>query len=352
MNIKVGINGFGRIGRLVARSALGNPELQIVAVHDLAAPKTMAHLLKHDTVHGPLARLVNYDDGNIVLRRFDTEPADEWQRIKVIGGKTTPCQIDWGGGVDVVVEATGIFRGKAGNGKDGYDGHLGRNGCKKVILTVPPKGDIDATIVLGVNDDSLEAEHHCVSNASCTTNCLAPIAKVLNDRFGIVRGYMNTVHAYTNDQVVSDQIHEDLRRARAAAANIIPTSTGAASAIGKVIPGLAGKLQGDAMRVPVLDGSAVILVVETKEQVAVDWVNEAMRVAAEGPMKGILGYCDEEIVSSDILRDPRSSIYDSRQTILVGPHMVKVMAWYDNEWAYSCRVVDLIMLMAARGFLG
>jgi len=273
-------------------------------------------------------------------------------RQKVINGKTikvlavkNPAELPWKDmGVKIVVESTGIFTSKE-SPKGGYGDHL-KAGAEKVVLTVPAKDDIEATIVMGVNDKTLTKKISCVSNASCTTNCLAPIAKVLNDAFGIENGVMTTIHAYTNDQRVADQIHKDLRRARAAAVNIIPTSTGAARAIGKVIPELDGKLDGFAIRVPVPVGSVVDLVVNVKKDVTVDSVNAAMKKAAEGPMKGILVYCNEPIVSSDIINNPASSIFDSLLTIIKGK-TVKVISWYDNEWGYSCRTVDIMEKMAA-----
>jgi glyceraldehyde 3-phosphate dehydrogenase len=246
-------------------------------------------------------------------------------------------------GVEIVVESTGIFRTKESD-KGGYADHI-KAGAKKVVLTVPAKDDIDATIVLGVNDDKLTAEIGCASNASCTTNCLAPVAKVLNDAFGIEKGFMTTVHGYTNDQNVADMIHSDMRRARAAAMNIIPTTTGAAAAVGKVIPELNGKLDGMALRVPVVDGSCVDLVAELKKEVTVDQVNGAIKSAAEGALKGILEYCDEPIVSSDIIGNPASSVFDSLCTMVLGK-TVKIVSWYDNEWAYSSRTVDMMEKMA------
>jgi len=336
MATKVAINGFGRIGRAVARIIMqrkGN--LELVAVNDLSDAKSLAHLFKYDTVMGRWNGTVKAGDGKLVIN--DKE-------IEVLAVKN-PAELPWKGmGVKVVLESTGVFR-TAESPKGGYADHL-KAGASKVVLSVPAKDDIEATIVLGVNDDKLTKNVKCVSNASCTTNCLAPVAKVLNDSFGIEQGLMTTIHAYTNDQRVADMIHKDLRRARAAAVNIIPTTTGAAKAIGKVIPELDGKLDGFAIRVPVPVGSVVDLVVNVEKDVTVDDVNAAMKKAAEGPMKGILVYCDEPIVSSDIVNNPASSIFDSLCTMVIG-RTVKAVSWYDNEWAYSCRSVDIMEKMAA-----
>jgi len=336
MATKVAINGFGRIGRAVARIIMQRKgELDLVAVNDLADAKSLAHLFKYDTVMGKWDGTVEAGDGKLVINGKD---------IKVLSVKN-PAQLPWKDmDVKVVVESTGIFRTKE-SPKGGYGDHI-KAGAEKVVLTVPAKDDIEATIVLGVNDEKLTDKVSCVSNASCTTNCLAPVAKVLNDTFGIEQGLMTTIHAYTNDQSVADMIHKDLRRARAAAVNIIPTTTGAAKAIGKVVPELEGKLDGFAIRVPVPVGSVVDLVVNVKKDVTVDAVNAAMKKAAEGPMKGYLVYCDEPIVSSDIVNDPASSIFDSLCTIVLG-RTVKVVSWYDNEWGYSCRTVDIMEKMAA-----
>ena len=336
MATKVAINGFGRIGRAVARIIMQRKgELELVAINDLSDAKSLAHLFKYDTVMGKWSGTVEAKDGALVING---------KTVKVLAVKN-PAELPWKDmGVKVVLESTGIFR-SASSPKGGYADHI-KAGAKKVMLSVPAKDDIDATIVLGVNDEMLTSEVNCVSNASCTTNCLAPIAKVLNDTFGIEQGMMTTIHAYTNDQKVADMIHSDLRRARAAAANIIPTSTGAAKAIGKVIPALAGKLDGFAIRVPVPVGSVVDLVVNVKKDVTVESVNAAMKKAAQGPMKGILAYCDEPIVSSDIVNDPHSSIFDSLCTMVIGK-TVKVVSWYDNEWGYSNRSVDIMEKMAA-----
>ncbi len=335
MATKVAINGFGRIGRAVARIIMQRKgDLDLVAVNDLSDAKSLAHLFKYDTVMGKWSGTVEAKDGDLVING---------KSIKVLAVKN-PAELPWKDmGVKVVLESTGIFR-TAESPKGGYADHL-KAGASKVMLSVPAKDDIEATIVLGVNDEKLTSAVKCVSNASCTTNCLAPLAKTLNDAFGIEQGVMTTIHAYTNDQRVADMIHKDLRRARAAAVNIIPTTTGAAKAIGQVIPELDGKLDGFAVRVPVPVGSIVDLVVNVKKDVTVDSVNAAMKKAAEGPMKGILVYCDEPIVSSDIVNDPASSIFDSLCTMVIG-RTVKVVSWYDNEWGYSCRSVDIMEKMA------
>ncbi|MHC4478745.1 MAG: type I glyceraldehyde-3-phosphate dehydrogenase [Planctomycetota bacterium] len=335
MATKVAINGFGRIGRAVARIIMERKgELDLVAINDLTDAKSLAHLFKYDTVMGKWGGTVEAKDGELVING---------KSIKVLAVRN-PAELPWKDmGVKVVMESTGIFR-KAESPKGGYADHI-KAGASKVMLSVPAKDDIDATIVLGVNDDKLTSDVSCVSNASCTTNCLAPLAKTLNDTFDIEQGVMTTIHAYTNDQRVADMIHSDLRRARAAAANIIPTSTGAAKAIGKVVPELAGKLDGFAVRVPIPVGSIVDLVVNVKKDVTVESVNAAMKKAADGPMKGILVYCDEPIVSSDIVNDPASSIFDSLCTMVIG-NTVKVVSWYDNEWGYSNRSVDIMEKMA------
>lgn len=335
MATKVAINGFGRIGRAVARILLEKKgELELVAVNDLAPVKSLAHLFKYDTVMGKWGGTVEAKDEAIVING---------KEIKVLSERS-PAKLPWSDmGVEIVVESTGIFRTKESE-KGGYADHI-KAGAKKVVLTVPAKDDIDATIVLGVNDDKLTADVACASNASCTTNCLAPVAKVLNDAFGIEKGFMTTIHGYTNDQNVADMIHSDMRRARAAAMNIIPTTTGAAKAVGKVIPELNGKLDGFALRVPVVDGSCVDLVAELKKEVTVDQVNGAIKSAAEGALKGILEYCDEPIVSSDIIGNPASSVFDSLCTMVMGK-TVKIVSWYDNEWAYSNRTVDMMEKMA------
>lgn len=335
MATKVAINGFGRIGRAVARIIMErNGDLDLVAINDLTDAKSLAHLFKYDTVMGKWGGTVEAKKDELVING---------KAIRVLAVKN-PLELPWKDmDVKVVLESTGIFR-KAESPKGGYADHL-KAGASKVMLSVPAKDDIEATIVIGVNDKKLTKKVKCVSNASCTTNCLAPLAKVLNDTFGIEQGLMTTIHAYTNDQRVADMIHSDLRRARAAAVNIIPTTTGAAKAIGQVIPELDGKLDGFALRVPVAVGSIVDLVVNVKEDVTVDSVNEAMKKAAKGPMKGILVYCDEPIVSSDVIKNPASSIFDSLCTMVIG-RTVKVVSWYDNEWGYSCRSVDIMERMA------
>lgn len=335
MATKVAINGFGRIGRAVARIIMQRAkELELVAVNDLSDAKSLAHLFKYDTVMGTWKGTVEAKDGDLVING---------KTVKVLAVRN-PAELPWKDmGVKVVLESTGIFRSKE-SPKGGYADHI-KAGAEKVVLSVPAKDKIDATIVLGVNSDKLTKDVKCVSNASCTTNCLAPVAKVLNDTFGIEQGLMTTIHAYTNDQRVADMIHSDLRRARAAAVNIIPTSTGAAKAIGQVVPELDGKLDGFALRVPIPVGSVVDLVVNVKKDVTVADVNAAMKKAADGPMKGILVYCDEPIVSSDIVNNPASSIFDSLLTMVKGK-TVKVISWYDNEWGYSNRTVDIMEKMA------
>jgi glyceraldehyde 3-phosphate dehydrogenase len=337
MAINVGINGFGRIGRLVFRVLCERDDFEVAAINDLADAESLAYLLKYDTVHGRF-------NGTVEAKDADTLVVNG-KEIPVLTVRS-PKDLPWGEmGVYFAVESTGVFRTRSGE-KGGYGDHLAA-GAQKMLLTVPAKDDVDATIVLGVNDADLSADDKCISNASCTTNCLAPITKVLNDNWGVVCGLMTTCHGYTNDQVTCDQIHSNLARGRAAAQNIIPTSTGAAKAIGKVIPELNGKLNGMAFRVPVVDGSIVDLVVQTEKEVTADAVNEAMKAAAEGPMKGILGYATDPIVSSDIIHDPHSSVFDSNNTMTTGSNMVKVVSWYDNEWGYSNRVVDLMAKAAA-----
>jgi glyceraldehyde 3-phosphate dehydrogenase len=338
--IKVAINGFGRIGRTVMRvMADRKGEFDVVAVNDLASPEANAHLFKYDTIMGKFKGDVAIEGGDIVING---------DKIKVLSERS-PANLPWADmGVEVVIESTGVFR-KRESEKGGYGDHL-KAGAKKVILTVPAGDEIDATIVLGVNDDTLTAKHQCVSNASCTTNCLAPVAKVLHESFGIEYGAMTTIHAYTNDQNVLDLIHKDLRRARAAALNIIPTTTGAARAVGKVIPDLNGKLDGFAMRVPVMTGSVVDLTAQLAKSATVDDINAAIKAAAEGKLKGILEYCDEPIVSSDVIGNNHSSIFDALSTMTVpkgGSKLIKVVSWYDNEWGYSCRTVDMIQKLAS-----
>jgi len=329
----VAINGFGRIGRAVFRIIATRPDsgLKVVAINDLSDDDILAYLLEYDSVMGRFEEEVTVEDG--VMRVGDHE-------IKMLMERD-PTALPWNDlDVDIVIESTGVFRDRASLQK-----HIDA-GAKRVILTVPSKDKIDETVVLGVNDDQLDSDDIIVSNASCTTNSLAPLAKVLDDNFGIRKGVMTTVHAYTNDQVLADVPHQDLRRSRAATENIIPTSTGAAAAIGEVIPSLAGKLDGMAMRVPVPDGSTVDLVVELDRDVTVEEVNAAVRAAAEGPMTGILEYVEDPIVSTDIIGNPHSSIFDAGGTQVLGGNLVKVMSWYDNEWGYSNRVVDLAQRLA------
>ncbi len=335
MAIKVGINGFGRIGRNVLRTALGDKSIEIVAVNDLTDPKTLAHLLKYDSILGNLKHNITATADSIKI---------DDQTVKVFAQKD-PAQLDWNSlGAQVVVESTGRFT----NAEDAKK-HL-RGSVKKVIISAPAKGE-DITIVLGVNEDKYEpAKHNIISNASCTTNCLAPVAKVLNDSFKIVKGTMTTIHSYTNDQVILDFPHKDLRRARAAALSMIPTSTGAAKAIYLAIPDLKGKLDGFAIRVPTPNVSCVDLVVLTEKNTTVEEVNAAMKKASEaGPLKGYLGYETNELVSMDFRGDSRSSIFDAPLTRVIGGNLVKIISWYDNEWGYSCRVRDLIKYIGNKG---
>ena len=337
MAIRVGINGFGRIGRLVFRGLMAKQGVfEVVGINDLTDNRTLATLLKYDSVHRRYPGTVEFDDENLTV---------DGKKIKAMAVRD-PATLPWGDlGVDVVLESTGVFRGRATDDKAGFDSHL-KAGAKKVVISAPAKGP-DLTCVLGVNDDQLSAEHKCVSNASCTTNCLAPVAKVLHERFGIVKGLMTTIHSYTNDQVVQDFPHKDLYRARAAAINIIPTTTGAAEAVSLVIPELKGKLTGMSLRVPTPTGSVVDLVCETGKPVTADAVNAAVKEAAEGSLKGILKYTEDPIVLSDIVGDPHSSIFAGPWTSVVGDTLLKVISWYDNEWGYSCRSVDLIEKIAA-----
>ncbi len=328
--MKIAINGFGRIGRNVFKIAFERPGIDIVAVNDISDPKTLAHLLKYDSTFGVYNKSVEVKDDAFVV---------DGRVVKILAVRN-PLELPWGDlGVDVVIESTGIFRNAAGD-RGGYKDHI-RAGAKKVILTVPAKDEIDQTIVLGVNDDSLDLTNDAFSNASCTTNCLAPLAKVLNDAFGIEQGLMTTIHAYTNDQVLLDLPHSDLRRARAAGLNIIPTTTGAAVAVGKVIPELNGKLNGMSMRVPVPTGSVVDLVVQLGKSVTKEEVNAAVKTAAEGPMKGVLEYTEAPIVSMDVKGNSHSSVFDADATMVMENGFVKIISWYDNEFGYSTRVVDL-----------
>jgi glyceraldehyde 3-phosphate dehydrogenase len=334
MPIKVGINGFGRIGRNVVRAGLHNPEIEFVAANDLTDTKTLAHLLKYDSILGQLKHEVKFAGDMIHVGG---------KQIKVFATKD-PAEIDWPSmGADIVVESTGRFT----DAKEAKK-HL-RGTVKKVIISAPASNE-DITIVLGVNHDMYDAaKHHVVSNASCTTNCLAPVAKVVHDTFGIEKGTMTTVHSYTNDQPVLDFPHKDLRRARAAALNMIPTSTGAAKAIGLVLPELKGKLDGYSLRVPTPDVSVVDFVAVLKKDATAAEVNEALKTAAEGPMKGILGYTTDPVVSSDMLHNSNSSTVDAELTKVIGGNLLKVVAWYDNEWGYSSRVVDLISFFGEKG---
>ena len=331
--IKVGINGFGRIGRLTFRALLKNKKIEVVAFNDLTDAKTLAHLLKYDSVHGRFPGEISVDGDYLVVNG---------NKIRVLAEKD-PANLPWKAlGVEIVIESTGIFRNREKLTK-----HI-TAGAKKVILSVPSDNpsDVDATIVLGVNDNILKPEMKLISNASCTTNCLAPIAKVLNDSFGIKRGLMNTIHSYTNDQIILDAPHKDLRRARAAAVSIIPTKTGAAKAIGLVIPELEGKLDGFAVRVPTPDGSLVDLTCELLKPATKEEIHAAMKKAADGPMKGILEYLDEPLVSCDIIGNPHSSIYDSGLTKVLDGNFVKVISWYDNEAGYSARLAEMVERIA------
>lgn len=332
--VKVGINGFGRIGRNVFRASLSNPNVEIVAVNDLTDAKTLAHLLKYDSVHGRLGAEVEATEGALIV---------DGREIKVLAERD-PAALPWADyGVEIVIESTGRFTNREDAAK-----HL-NGGAKKVIISAPAKQE-DITVVMGVNEDKYDpAQHTVVSNASCTTNCLAPFTKVLHERFGIVRGMMTTIHSYTNDQQILDLPHKDLRRARAAAENIIPTSTGAAVAVSLVLPELKGKLNGMAMRVPTPNVSVVDLVAELSKDVTVEEVNGALKEAADGALKGILAYSEEPLVSSDYNGDPYSSTIDALSTMVIEGNMVKVISWYDNEWGYSNRVVDLAEYMAGKG---
>ncbi|WP_028783684.1 type I glyceraldehyde-3-phosphate dehydrogenase [Thalassobacillus devorans] len=334
MTVKVGINGFGRIGRNVFRAALNNNDVEVVAVNDLTDAEMLAHLLQYDTVHGELGEKVTVNGSNLVVGG---------KEITVLSEKD-PAQLGWGDlGVEVVIESTGRFTNRADAKK-----HLDA-GAKKVVISAPAKEE-DLTMVMGVNDSAYDPDnHHVISNASCTTNCLAPFAKVLNDKFGLKRGMMTTVHSYTNDQQILDLPHKDYRRARAAAQNIIPTTTGAAKAVAKVLPELDGKLNGMAMRVPTPNVSIVDLVAELDKNVTVEEVNAALKEAAEGELKGILGYSEEPLVSSDYNGNTNSSIIDAISTMAIENNMVKVVSWYDNEFGYSNRCVDLAAFLKEKG---
>jgi len=334
MAVKVGINGFGRIGRNVFRTAIGNPDIEFVAVNDLTTPATLAHLLKYDSILGNLKQTITSGDDFIAI---------DGKKIKVFAERD-PAKLDWASvGAQIVVESTGFF-----TDAEKAKAHLGKT-VKKVIISAPAKNE-DLTIVLGVNDDKYDAaKHNVISNASCTTNCLAPVAKVLNDTFGIASGIMTTIHSYTNDQVILDTPHKDLRRARAAALSMIPTSTGAAKALKLVIPALTGKLDGFAIRVPTPNVSVVDLTFTTEKPITVESINAAVKAAAAaGPLKGYLEYTEEELVSSDFKGNPASSTFDSKLTKVVG-NTGKIISWYDNEWGYSSRVKDLILFLVKKG---
>jgi len=333
MKKKIAINGFGRIGRLTFQALLKNNDVDVVAINDLTNAKTLAHLLKYDSVHGRFEGSVEADDNSITVNG----------KKYIIYAEKEPANLPWKDlGVDIVVECTGRFRKRADLEK-----HL-TAGARRVALSVPAdkSDDVDLTVVIGVNDNLLNKDHVLVSNASCTTNCLAPVAKVLNDNFGIEHGLMNTIHSYTNDQIILDAPHKDLRRARAAAVSIIPTSTGAAKAIGLVIPELTGKLDGMSMRVPTPDGSVVDLTVVLKKTVTAAEINSAMKQAADGPMKGVLEYTSDPIVSADIVDNSHSSIFDSLLTQVISGNMVKIVSWYDNEYGYSQRLADLAVKLS------
>ena len=338
MAIKVGINGFGRIGRLVFRVMANRPEkFDVVAINDLFDADMLSYMLKYDSTQGRFAGKVVAKQSSLVVNG---------KEIPILAEKD-PSKLPWGkNGVDVVIESTGKFTNRAADGKPGYDSHL-LAGAKRVLLSAPAKDKPDGTIVLGVNDDTMSAAMKCISNASCTTNSLAPVCKVLHEKIGIVKGLMTTVHAYTNDQSILDQPYKDKRRGRAAAINVVPSTTGAAKALGEVIPALKGKLHGYALRIPVPVGSITDLTFLAAKKTSVEEINEAVRAAADGAMKGIIEYVTDPIVSSDIVGNPASSIFDSTNTIVLDGDMVKVTMWYDNEWAYSCRTADLAERMAA-----
>ena len=338
MAIRVGVNGFGRIGRLAVRVMASRPaDFEVVAINDLTNVATMRQLFKYDSVHGRFNGEVEVAENALIING---------KKVKVLSERS-PAKLPWSDlGVDVALESTGVFT-KRESEKGGYGDHL-KAGAKKVILSAPAKDEPDLTVVFGVNEHKISPEHKCLSNASCTTNCLAPVVKVLHESFGLVEGLMTTVHAYTNDQRVTDMVHSDPRRARAAGLNIIPTTTGAAKAVGKVMPEMAGKLNGFSLRVPVADGSCVDLVASLKKAASATEINGALLAAAAGPMKGILEYSDEPLVSSDIVGNPHSSIVDGLSTMTMpadGGHLVKVISWYDNEWGYSVRTADLIKLV-------
>jgi glyceraldehyde 3-phosphate dehydrogenase len=334
MAIRIAINGFGRIGRLVFRGLVKDPRFEVVALNDITDANTLAHLLKYDSTHGRFPGKVEVSgDGFLVNGKL----------VKVLAEKD-PTKLPWKEmKIDIVVESTGA---KAFRDRKGIQQHIDA-GAKKVLLTVPSKDDIDATIVFGVNDSALKPEHKLVSNASCTTNGIAPMAKIIDETFGLEYGFMTTVHSYTNDQKVLDAPHSDLRRARTAANNIIPTTTGAARTVGKILTNLKGKLDGVSLRVPTVDGSIIDLVATVKKDATIESVNAAFKAAADGPMKGVLEYTEDEIVSTDIIGNPHSCIFDAKSTMTLGPRLIKVFGWYDNEWGYSMRCVDLLAKMGA-----
>ena len=338
MAVKVGINGFGRIGRLVARVMLEQSDkFDVVAINDLYDADMLAYMFKYDTTQGKFPGTVSAKGASLVVNG---------KEIPVLAEKD-PSKLPWGSkNVDVVIEATGRFTSRAAEGKPGYDSHIAA-GAKKVLLSAPAKDKPDATVVLGVNDNILTGDHKCVSNASCTTNSLAPTCKVLHEKFGIVKGLMTTVHAYTNDQAILDMPYKDKRRGRAGAVNTVPSTTGAAKALGEVYPELKGKLHGYALRVPVPTGSITDLTIVMSKKVTAEEINAAVKEAAAGAMKGVIEYCDEPIVSSDIVHNPASGIFDATNTIVIADDMVKVTIWYDNEWGYSNRTADLIRKMAS-----
>ena len=337
MAVKIGINGFGRIGRLVYRIAMKDPSLDIVAVNDITNAQTLAHLLKYDSIHRSLSESVTAADDHFTVAG---------KAVKVIA-ESDPANLPWKAlGVDIVLECTGKFTDKEKASK-----HIAA-GAKKVLISAPAKGH-DGTFVRGVNFNQYDgAKHHVVSIGSCTTNCLAPVVKVLHDNFSIKRGFMTTIHAYTNDQRILDLPHKDLRRARAAAMSMIPTTTGAAKAIAEVIPEMKGRLDGVAVRVPTPDGSLVDLVIEVEKTTTKEDVNAAIKKAADGPMKGFLKYCEDPIVSIDVVGDPHSSVFDSLSTMVIGGSLIKIFSWYDNEWGFSCRMVDMIKMLAGQKITG
>jgi glyceraldehyde 3-phosphate dehydrogenase len=330
MATRVAINGFGRIGRHIFKVISKRPEFEVIAINDLSDAKTLAHLLKYDSIYGRFPGTVSVKDNFFVVNG---------KEIRIVAEKDG-TKLPWGNlNIEYVIESTGVYTKRAM-----LENHL-KAGAKKVILTAPAKDPVDAVIVMGVNEDTLKPNHKIVSNASCTTNALAPMVKVLNDNFGIIRGLMTTIHAYTNDQSVMDLIHSDLRRARAAAINIIPTSTGAAKALGEVIPEIAGKLNGLAVRVPVPTGSLVDLVVDLKKEATVQSINAAFKAISEGRMKGVLEYTEDPIVSTDIIANTHSCIFDALSTMVIDKTQVKILGWYDNEWGYSNRIVDILAYM-------